>query len=227
MFHVEHFEIEESRVLLIDGLKELNLTLPDENIESLLLYFKLLLAKNVQVNLISKKGDIKSRIASHLLDSLTPLLWSGWPNTSLAALDIGSGGGLPAIPLSIVFPKWKYSLAESTTKKANFLNEIKETMQLSGLTIINKFLTPGKNDGKFYDIITARALSSLKELVPLVGPKLNSGGYFVAFKGPRGPEEIIEASSKLEKNKLLLTDELSFTLPYIDVQRRLYLFTKQ
>ena len=55
MFHVEHFEIEESRVLLIDGLKELNLTLPDENIESLLLYFKLLLAKNVQVNLISKK----------------------------------------------------------------------------------------------------------------------------------------------------------------------------
>ena len=227
MFHVEHFDMDEARTIFKDGLEKLSLSLTEENIENLLLYFKLLLAKNIQVNLISKQGDVKSRIASHLLDSLTPLLWSGWPNTSLAALDIGSGGGLPAIPLSIVFPQWKYSLAEATTKKTNFLNEVKETMQLSGLTVINKFLTPGKNDGKYYDIITARALSSLKDLAHLVGPRLNSGGYFVAFKGPRGPEEISEASSQLEKNKLFLTDELAFTLPFIDVQRRLYLFVKK
>lgn len=226
MFHVEHFDIEAARIILKDGLNELSLSVSEEKIENLLLYFKILLDKNTQVNLISKKGDLKSRIASHLLDSLTPLLWSGWPD-SLSALDIGAGGGLPAIPLNIIFPEWKYSLAEATTKKTNFLSEVQEALQLSNLTIVNKFLNPKKNDGQKYDLITARALTTLKDLAPLVGPRLNEGGYFIAFKGPKGPEEINEAASSLNKNNLILNDELSFTLPYVNVQRKLYLFAKQ
>lgn len=83
---------------LTEGLKQLSLNVSSLALDKMVNYFELLLQANDSLNLISPKQDLKTRVGVHLLDSLTPLLWSDWPQT-LSAMDLGSGGGLPAIPL--------------------------------------------------------------------------------------------------------------------------------
>ena len=226
MFHVEHEQRGLIYESLVGGLSELGLSLSDDYLNRLIDYFILLLAKNENLNLISPKQDMPTKVAVHLVDSLTPLLWDNWPE-ECTALDIGSGGGLPAIPLSLYFTEWSYHLYEATGKKADFLNEVKEKLLLNNVTVFNQFIQPGKNsEGQTYNLISARAVTNMSKLVDLAGPRLKSGGVLLAFKGPLGEQEIKEASPILRKRKLNLLDCLTFKLPYINANRSLYVFEK-
>jgi 16S rRNA (guanine527-N7)-methyltransferase len=216
----------EIKSLLCEGLAELGLTFGEPVIDRLVDYFDLLIRKNEVLNLISPRQDIRTRVAVHLVDSLTPLFWDKWPG-ELQALDIGSGGGLPAVPLALVFPGWKYTLAEATAKKAVFLAEVKEALGLDRLTIRNRHLEPNKNmEGVVYDLVTARAVSELKKLAPLAAPRVARGGYFLAFKGPQGSRELTEADKELRRQKLHLVDQIDFVLPLVEARRSLFLFEK-
>jgi len=227
MFHVKHDDYKVAKDVLLEGLDKLNLPVAEDKIISLLDYFDLLLYKNESLNLISSKQSLKDQVVIHLIDSLTPLLWDNWPD-DCKALDIGSGGGLPAIPLSIVFNGWNYSLAESTGKKANFLNELIQALSLSNVKVINSFLEPGYNKEKSeYELVSARGVADLKKLAAIIGPRLLKGGVFISFKGPKGAEEYKEAKSELSKRKLVLVDQLDFKLPFVEAGRILFLFEKR
>lgn len=224
---MEEYFKEDIVLLFREGLIEMGLDLDEAHFNSILVYFGILLEKNKSINLISRKMDIRAQVSCHLLDSLSPLLWSGWPS-ELKALDIGSGGGLPAIPLSIVYPGWTYTLAESTVKKASFLENLKIEMKLNNINIINQYIEPlGKKEGDMYDLITVRAVSELSKLIPLVGPLLVSGGYFLAFKGPQARSELSKAAKLLSKWNLVIEDEFCFSLPFTQAHRTLLLFLKK
>ncbi len=217
----------EVKSLLCEGLTELGLILEDPVVNRLVDYFVRLMQKNEVLNLISPKQDLRTRVAVHLIDSLTPLFWDNWPD-DLKALDIGSGGGLPAVPLSLVFPGWSYTLAEATGKKAGFLAELKEAMGLARMTILNRHLEPDRNmEGQVYDLVTARGVSEMRKLAVLVGPRVARGGYFLAFKGPQGTQEIQEAEKELRRHKLQLADQVDFVLPLVEARRCLFLFEKR
>jgi 16S rRNA (guanine527-N7)-methyltransferase len=142
-------------------------------------------------------------------------------------MDFGSGGGLPAIPLSIARPEWRCTLIESTGKKTAFLHEVRETLQLDNVAVTNKFLEPGKNaEGIFYDLITARGVSDLQKLFSIAGPRLNKDGFFIAFKGPQGRQELQDSAAVLKKMKIALYDCLEFKLPFLEAERRLFIFQK-
>lgn len=225
MFHVEP---EESvKDILAAGLSELGLRLPSEFLNKVETYFKLLVAKNSQLNLISPKQDLKTKVAVHLIDSLTPLLWDNWPH-ECQALDIGSGGGLPAIILSLYFSDWSFTLCEATAKKASFLLDLKEKLSLNNVKILNTYLQAGRNKENFsFDFICARAVTNLAKLSELAGPRLVSGGILLAFKGPLGEQEFKEAQSNLKKNKFRLLDRLDFKLPIVEARRSLFLLEKR
>ena len=215
------------RTYLAEGLEKLHLKLDDDKTDKVLSYFRILVDKNEKLNLISAKQDLKTRVIVHLVDSLSILLWKDCPSQA-EAMDLGSGGGLPAIPLGIVFPGWNYTLVESTGKKTVFLNKVKKTLNLNNLSIVNKFLEPGKNiENICYDLLTVRAVAGLSKLIDILGPRLNSGGYLVAFKGPQVDDEIKEAVRLLNKYNLSLDDEIDFVLPDINAQRRIVIFKKQ
>jgi 16S rRNA (guanine527-N7)-methyltransferase len=224
MFHVKHnIKIDQ---YLTEGLNQLQIDLSPEVKEKLVTYFQMLLAKNEVLNLISPKQDLKTKVAVHLLDSLSPLLWSDWP-AKLIALDIGSGGGFPSIPLAIVNPEWSWTLAESTVKKSVFLKEVAKSLNLGQITVTNQYLEPANNLGdSVYNLVTARAVSDLKKVLPLVASRLASGGYFLAFKGPRASQELSEAAAILKKTKLRLEDQLDFELPLVEARRSLLLLVK-
>ena len=211
---------------LHEGLERLGLSGLDLPIAELSLYFKMLLRANDSLNLISSKQDLKTRVAVHLLDSLTPLIWDNWPQV-LSAMDLGSGGGLPAIPLALVFPDWEMTLVEATGKKTLFLESVKESMQLERVSILNKFLEPDKNqEGLQFDLISARGVSNLKKLAAIAGPRLKCGGYLLAFKGPQASSELDEAAPKLKSWKLKLEDRIDFVLPLVEAKRTLLLLSK-
>ncbi len=227
LFHVEHFNEQIISSVLSDSLSTLNIKIDESAQSKLIAYFILLLNKNTLINLISPKQDIKTKVIIHLVDSLTPLIWPDLPICAAKAMDFGSGGGLPAIPLSIARPEWLYTLVESTGKKISFLNEVRESLSLNNIITANKFLEPGKNNENcFYDLITARGVSNLKKLLSIAGPRLNKNGFFIAFKGPQGDFELKNSSGELKKRNMALHDCLTFTLPFLEAERRLFIFQK-
>lgn len=226
MFHVKHGP-EEAKAVLAEGLGALGIKIGDEAADKLVAYFLLLRQKNEVINLISPKQDLRTQVLVHLVDSLTPLLWPQLPSGPLKALDFGSGGGLPAIPLAIARPGWSFTLAEATGKKAAFLGEAAAELGLANVTVANGYLEPGQNPhGACYGLITARAVTDLAGLIAIAGPRLAPGGYFLAFKGPRGEAELPGAAPKLKKHHMALASQLAFKLPFIEAGRRLYIFQK-
>lgn len=209
------------RAYLEEGLEQLGLSGSSLDLDKLIAYFEMLLRANDSLNLISSRQDLRTRVAVHLLDSLTPLLWTDWPR-SLSALDLGSGGGLPAIPLSLAFPDWELCLVEATGKKTVFLASVKDSLQLANIRIMNKYLEPDKNpEGQLFDLISARGVSDLKKLSAIAGPRLKPGGRLLAFKGPQASTEFAAAEPKLKQWKLKLDDRIDFVLPLVEAKRSL------
>jgi len=216
----------EIRDLLDSGLKSMGLLLNEEARQKLLRFFELLLIQNKTLNLISPKQSLPEKVGVHLLDSLSPLLLNRLPSGG-RMMDFGSGGGFPGIPLSIVLDYQHFDLIEATGKKTRFLSTVLDDLKLSHVSIVNKYLNPNRNEENiFYDFISARAVSALKNIAAIAGPRLSSQGYFLAFKGPQADQELSEARSVLVKFKLNLLERLDFNLPLVEVQRSLLLFQK-
>ncbi|MDR2724562.1 MAG: class I SAM-dependent methyltransferase [Candidatus Adiutrix sp.] len=138
------------------------------------------------------------------------------------------GGGLPALPLALARPGWHWSLAEATGKKAGFLREVQTALGLDHIQVFADYLKPGVNpQSRFYDLITARGLAGLGRLAALAGPRLSPGGRLLAFKGPKGEQELQAGSAALAAWGLELDRRLDLTLPLVEARRILLLFTKR
>lgn len=119
------------------------------------------------------------------------------PTHPQRVMDLGSGGGLPGIPLKICLPEIDLTLVESTKKKARFLEAAVKELGLDGVAVIDRHSRELENDPEHmgrYDLVTARAVAELKDLVGLAFPFLKPGGRLIAYKG----EKIYEERKRLE-----------------------------
>ncbi len=155
--------------------------------------------------------DHESAWLRHIGDSLTllPLIASA---EASRVIDIGSGGGLPALPLAITMPNVAFTLVESTGKKANFLQATAAALELGNVTVINGRAEEIGQDRMHhreqYDIVTARAVGKLNVLLELTVPLARVGGHVLAIKGERAPEEISEAKPALHALHCQVIDTL-------------------
>ena len=210
-----------------DNLSFMGLQIAEEKIAKIWQYWQLLLAKNKTLNLISPKQELKEQIIVHLVDSLSPLLSYELQNNNWQSLDLGSGGGLPALPLAIVMDQWQYQLFEAKGKKADFLREAQSQLALSNIAVNNEFLERGTKKYQLkFDLATARAVSSLDNLLPAMAGALKEGGLLVAMKGPKVYQELLEAKNIIRKCRLNVIEELSFKLPYVKAERVILIFKK-
>jgi 16S rRNA (guanine527-N7)-methyltransferase len=213
------------KVLLQECLSALNIKISEKYIDSLVYFWDTLTEYNKSINLISRNLVNKNGFITHIVDSLCPMFFP-WPG-SLTYMDLGSGGGLPAIPLKIINPDWKTYLIDSTGKKADFLNSVGKLLELDDFIVLNLFLKPKSTlPESHFDLITTRGFASLDSTLPLISPFLAKGDHFLAFKGPKAHDELSEAKTKLKKYSLTLVELKEFTLPFIDVNRKLLLFRK-
>ena len=161
------------------------LALPGELARPLLTYLELLVRWNRAYNLTAVR-DPREMVPRHLLDSLAmePFLDG---IDSLA--DLGTGPGLPGIPLAIARPGLRVTLVEANGKKARFLREAVRTLGLANAEVAESRIESLDRPGTF-DAITARALATLPQILAFGGHLLAPGGKLLAMKGARPDEEI-------------------------------------
>ncbi len=175
--------------VMLKGFDDLSVSVDSDSLDDFYLYFTELKKWNSKINLTSIKDD-EEIVKKHFLDSLTliPFL-----EGTEKLLDIGSGGGFPAIPLKIARPCLEVTCLESISKKTVFLNQIgrklgknwpkssffaiSERAENITLPILEPLL------GKF-EIISSRALTNLKEFIEIALPYLAPNGKILAMKGP-------------------------------------------
>ena len=174
-------------------------------------YMKIFLEENSKVNLISK-NDGKYLWEKHVFDSLAIENFFEKFNTSKikTILDIGTGGGFPSIPIAITYPHLKVTALDSIAKKIRAVQTIKDKLNIENLEPI---CTRIENLDAKFDMITSRAVSSLKNICEYALPKLKKGGYFVAYKSRKTPQEIEEANSILKKYNSKIVDIIEYSLP--------------
>lgn len=174
-------------------------------------YMKIFLEENSKVNLISK-NDEKYLWDKHVFDSLAIENFFEKFDTSKikTILDIGTGGGFPSIPIAITYPHLKVTALDSIAKKIRAVQTIKDKLNIENLEPI---CTRVENLDAKFDMITSRAVSSLKNICEYALPKLKKGGYFVAYKSRKTPQEIEEANSILKKYNSKIVDIIEYSLP--------------
>ncbi|HOG15845.1 MAG TPA: 16S rRNA (guanine(527)-N(7))-methyltransferase RsmG [Syntrophales bacterium] len=180
---------------LIEGASELGLELTGLQTQRLVRYLQELLLWNETFNLISPRTTPEAAIG-HALDclSVVPHL----RGRSGPLIDLGSGGGLPAIPLKIVLPDLEVRMVESTRKKASFLHQAIRLLDLRGVSVLQERaerLSSDPGSRGTYPIVTSRATFHLNDLLRIAAPFLAPGGILIAMKGPRPEGEIREAES--------------------------------
>jgi 16S rRNA (guanine527-N7)-methyltransferase len=177
-------ERESLRRRLADGMSELRITLDDRAVERLLDYVDLLQRWNAAYNLTAVR-DPGEMVTRHLLDSLAIL-----PHVRGATLaDLGSGAGLPGIPMAIAAPQRDIVLVDSNGKKARFLREAVRRLALERTRVAESRV---ENLEGTFDCITARAFASLGEMLGWGGHLLATGGVWLALKG-RYPDDELAA----------------------------------
>lgn len=165
------------RRVLEEGLGALGLPrrggLPDD-----LLAFQALLAQwNRAFNLTAVR-DPEEVVVRHLLDSLAVHAWI--PRGRIA--DVGTGAGLPGIPLALALPDRSFTLVDSVGKKARFVRQACRELRLDNVTVVQSRLEDYRPDRPF-DAVIARALAPLERLAPLAAPLLAPGGRLLAMSG--------------------------------------------
>ena len=178
--------------LLEAQASEWGLHLDEKQLESLLRYARLL-ATYDRANVIGTR-DQDRILLDHVLDSLScflhePLLGAG------RIADVGSGGGLPGIPISIVRRDLRTTLVESTGKKARFLHFVAEDLALDNVNVANarvEDIGRTREHRGAYDIATSRAVSRLSVVTEYCVPLLGVGGRAIAMKGRLEREEFEE-----------------------------------
>ncbi len=152
-----------------------------------------------EANVIGTR-ELRGIILDHVLDSLSCFLFEPlWVARRLA--DVGSGGGLPGVPIKVVNPKLETTLVESTTKKARFLHRATENLSLEGVEVMNARVEEVARSDEHrgdYDVATARAVARLSVVAEYCVPLLRVGGYMISMKGRLGDEEVAEGERAAE-----------------------------
>jgi 16S rRNA (guanine527-N7)-methyltransferase len=194
------------------GLEALDFRLSHDQRMKLLQFLKLLTKWNRVYNLTAIR-DSRAGVSAHLLDSLavTPYL------KGRRILDVGSGAGLPGIPLAIAKPEWEFVLVDSNQKKTAFLTQALAELKVGNASVVCERAETWRPTQKF-DCIVCRALARLAEFVELTKDLLASGGVFAAMKGAYPREEIAELPAEYHAKRVV-----PLAIPGLNAQRHLVL----
>ena len=129
-------------------------------------------------------------------------------------LDIGTGGGFPAVPIAIAFPEINVIGVDSINKKIKFINEIATTLKLKNLSgIVSRTEELPSTMKETFDIVASRAVAPLNVILEYAAPYLKTNGYFVAYKSKIVNDEIEQAQNALNVLNCKLEDVINYELP--------------
>ncbi|MDY6382287.1 MAG: 16S rRNA (guanine(527)-N(7))-methyltransferase RsmG [Cyanobacteriota bacterium] len=187
-------------------------------------YSQIFIEENHKVNLISK-NDEKFLWEKHICDSLALEKFFSKYGAPETLLDIGTGGGFPAVPLAIMYPQIKICALDSISKKIRAVQTFKDKFGLKNLTPVCMRV---ENLDQTFNVVTSRAVAALKKICAYAMPKTKRDGYFVAYKSVRVHDEIKDAQDVLKKYNSKIIDIIEYDLPLEEnFKRNLVVIKKQ
>jgi 16S rRNA (guanine527-N7)-methyltransferase len=221
----------DEREQIVAGLAELGLPesvcASEQQVSSLLRYLELLEETNRSFNLTRiPRADF---VSLHLIDSLSCLLEVAQP-APRTIIDVGTGAGFPGVPLAALLPESTVTVLDATAKKVRFVGEAAAQSGITNIRAVHGRAeliarTP-EYRGRF-ELVVARAVAALKELVPLLLPLAAPGARVVAMKGSGYREELEGIEQVLARNGGVLERIRTFTLPGTDRERALIVVRKR
>lgn len=193
---------------------ELRLLLPDdlpfreESIAGAARHLDLIVEANRHLNLTRIVNPREAAI-KHVVDSVLP--WRLFQDAGHVA-DAGSGAGFPGIPLALVLPQTRFTLLESTQKKARFLESVVRELKLPNVEVQAQRAEEWLNTHRVA-IVTARAVAPLSRAASLFAPALRSGARVLFYKGPDAATEIADAAPETAKRQLRMRIIDRYELP--------------
>ncbi len=177
--------MEACKKTLITGLESLDLPLDEDKIEQLMCFIKLLEKWNKAYNLTSIRNT-EDMVRLHLLDSLAIIPFIEGKHV----IDIGTGAGLPGIPLAIYLPSISFTLLDSNAKKTRFVQQVILELKLKNVSVCHNRVERYLPEVSFNTVIT-RAFASLSDIVKLTRHLLSKNGIILAMKGQPPDEQYI------------------------------------
>jgi 16S rRNA (guanine527-N7)-methyltransferase len=204
-----------STQVLANGIAELALDLPQGAPEQLLAYLDLLEKWNRTYNLTAIR-DRGRMVIEHLLDSLAivPYVWPG------RLLDIGSGAGLPGIPLAIARPSWRVVLLDSSHKRCTFLQQAAIELGLRNVEVACERVEAYRPAAPF-DTVVSRAFAETQHFARVAAPHLAPAGVLLAMKGLYPHEELAQLPAGV-----VVRAVHALAVPGLKAQRHLVVMTK-
>ncbi len=199
---------------LMSGAEKMDVNLSGAQASLLIDYIELFHKWNKTYNL-SAIRDIESQVDRHLLDSLSVVPYIEADHL----IDVGTGGGLPGIPLAIMFPEKNFTLLDSAGKKTRFLFQVKTLLKLDNVQVENRRVESFQPE-RLFDAVISRAFASLKDMTDGCQHLLADGGVFYAMKGIYPTDEL----SEVEKN-YKVSDSYPLQIPREDGERHLLVLT--
>jgi 16S rRNA (guanine527-N7)-methyltransferase len=200
---------------LAEGIAGLGLDLAPQVQARLLDYLTLLQKWNRTYNLTAVRESAKM-VSHHLLDCLAVA-----PHArGETVLDVGSGAGLPGIPLALAHPRTQVTLLESSHKKTAFLQQAKLELKLDNVAVVCERVETWQA-GRTFDVVISRAFSDLAEFVKLAGRHVAPGGRLAAMKGIYPHEELTQLPAGWR-----LDQALPLAVPGLRAHRHLLLISQ-
>ena len=186
----------EMKKTLTEGLPLLELTLPEDRIDTLCAFGHGVVKQNEVMNLTAiTEPDRVARL--HLLDSLTLLTLADLKGKKL--IDVGCGAGFPGVPVKIACPEVKLTLLDSLGKRMNWLESFLPQLGVEAECVTARAEEAITQRRESYDFATSRAVARLNILLELTAPYVKVGGAVLAMKGSAAREELEEAKNAIRR----------------------------
>ncbi len=190
----------------------------------------IMLEQNKVMNL-SAIRDEKGVICRHFADSLTA---AKHIPKGATVLDVGSGGGMPTLPLAIVRDDLHITALDATTKKTAYILSAAKELGLENVSVVSaraEELGTAPEHREKYDVVIARAVAALRVLTEWCAPFAKVGGLFISMKGNKGKTELSEAQNAVRELSLSLKEDDAFSLydpsaSEEDAKRHIFVFEK-
>jgi 16S rRNA (guanine527-N7)-methyltransferase len=208
-----------TRAQLLDELAGLvaqtDLVVSAEQQQQLVDYVLLIHKWNQAYNLTAVR-DPSEMLVKHIMDSIAvaPLIEA---NT---CIDVGTGPGLPGIPLAIMLPQTQFTLLDTLGKRVRFLQQVVYALKLKNVTPVQSRVEEFVDHAQF-DVVLSRAFASLKDMLHWCAHLVHSKGEFLALKG-QYPEQEIKECPEIYK----VTDKYALTIPQLNAERHVLKITK-
>ena len=202
------------RIKLESGLVRLGLDVPTGAVDGLLAYMALLKEWSGTYNLVAPR-ERDFLLARHVLDSLSiaPWLKAG------SLLDVGTGAGLPGLPLAIIKPEMQVTLLDSTGKKIRFISHVGRALKLANIHPLHQRIE-ALDEKQVFANITSRAFASLKVFVEVVSAYSDATTRLLAMKGAYPGHELEELPDRVNVESV---EQL--TVPYLHAERHLVIMS--